>query len=124
VSARDDELDAAAPDDGDEGCVPPGDSPWAVDRDDLTATEQREGRTLDERLALEQPDAPSPAPERGIDVVDHDRPDDEPEMVGSVAAPADGAPAEELAMHVTDDAPGATDGADDGYVAPDGAIEP
>ena len=154
MSARDDELDAAEPadeapaaptgsleaegipevegplpgrergDDGDEGFVPPGDSPWAVDRDDLTAAEQREGSTLDERLAIEQPDAPSSAIERGLDFVDHDHPDDEPELVGSATAPGDGAPAEELAMHVTDDPPGATDDADDGYVGTDGAIEP
>jgi hypothetical protein len=112
-----------ATDDGDEGFIPPGDTPWAVDHDDVTATEQREGSTLDERLALEEPDGPPRAAERGLDVVDDDLVDDEPELVGSATDPIDGAPAEELAMHVTDDAPGATDD-DDGYVAEDGGMEP
>lgn len=112
-------------DDGDEGFVPPGDAPWAADRDDVTASAQREGSTLDERLALEEPDGPPRAGvERGLDVVDEDRPDDEAELVGSGADALEGAPAEELAMHVTDEAPGATDDDDDGYVAEDGGMAP
>jgi hypothetical protein len=112
-------------DDGDEGFVPPGDAPWAADRDDVTASAQREGSTLDERLALEEPDGPPrEAAERGLDVIDEDRPDHEAELVGSGADAFEGAPAEELAMHVTDEAPGATDDDDDGYVAQDGGMAP
>jgi hypothetical protein len=112
-------------DEGDEGFIPPGDSPWVVDRDDLTASGQREGSTLDERLSLEEPDRRSgDGVERGVDLIDADRTDDEPELVGSIAATVEGAPAEEAAMHVRDDAPGATDDDDDGYVAEDGGMEP
>jgi hypothetical protein len=110
--------------DDDEGFVPPGDAPWAADRD-VTASAQREGNTLDERLALEEPDGPAGAGvERGLDMIDEDRPDDEAELVGSSADAFEGAPAEELAMHVTDEPPGATDDDDDGYVAPDGGMAP
>ena len=69
-------------------------------------------------------DASASVAGRGLDVVDEDRPDEEAALVGSGTAPVDGAPAEELAMHVTDDPPGATDDADDGYVAEDGGIAP
>jgi len=113
--------------DGDEGLIPPGDSPWVADHDDLTATAQREGSTLDERLSLEEPDRPSaPAADLGpgLDIVDEDRPDHEPDLVGTAAAEIDGAPAEELAMHVVDEAPGATDDEDTGYVAEDGEMAP
>jgi len=110
-------------DDGDEGFVPPGDSPWVADRD-LTASAQREGSSLDERLALEVPDRPERPVDRGLDIVDEDRPDDEAELVGSATEVGDAAPAEELAMRVADEAPGATDDDDDGYVAEDGGMEP
>jgi hypothetical protein len=111
--------------DGQEGVVAPGDRPWVVDGDDMTAAGQREGSTLDERLALEEPDRVAARDDvTGLDVVDEDRPDDEPDLVGSLATADEGAPAEERAMHVRDDAPGGTDDDDDGYVADDGGMAP
>lgn len=109
--------------DGDEGFIPPGDTPWAADHD-VTATALREGGTLDERLALEEPERATPPGPEGIDIVDEDRPDDEPDLVGTAADPSAGASAEEAAMRVVDDAPGATDDEDDDYVAEDGGIAP
>jgi hypothetical protein len=112
--------------DGQDGVVAPGDRPWVVDGDEVTAAGQREGSTFDERLALEQPDVPLTGADdvEGLDVVDEDRPDDEPELVGSLATADEGASAEERAMHVRDDAPGGTDDDDDGYVADDGGMAP
>jgi hypothetical protein len=111
--------------DGQEGIVAPGDRPWASEGDDVTAAGQREGSTLDERLALEEPDRPVVTGEiAGLEIVDEDRPDDEPDLVGGLADAGEGASAEELAMHVRDDAPGGTDDGDDGYVAEDGGMAP
>jgi hypothetical protein len=111
--------------DGQDGIIAPGDRPWASEGDDVTAAGQREGSTLDERLALEEPDGPVARDDvGGVDVIDEDRPDDEPDLVGGLATAGDGAPAEELAMHVRDDAPGGTDDDDDGYVAEDGGMAP
>ncbi|EGX60034.1 hypothetical protein SZN_09703 [Streptomyces zinciresistens K42] len=43
----------------DRGWSPP-ERPWAVERDDVTAAERRQGETLDQRLAEEVPDVPAP----------------------------------------------------------------
>ena len=119
-------LDAkTATGDGQEGLIPPGEAPLGADRD-VTATEQREGSTLDERLAIEEPDgdAGSAADRPSPELLDGDRPDDEPELVGALGGTNDGISAEESAMHVTEDPPGATDDDDDGYVAEDGTMAP
>jgi hypothetical protein len=111
--------------DGQDGIVAPGDRPWAAEDHDVTAEGQREGSTLDERLSLEEPDRMRPSEDaEAIELVDEDRTDDEPAMVGDLAGTAGDVPAEELAMHVTEDPPGATDDDDDGYVAEDGGMAP
>ena len=101
----------------------PPDAPRGVD-DDVTAAEQRAGDSLSERLAMEQPDRPGDPAEVGLEIVDLDGPDAEPELVGDAANAGDEPSAEEAAMRVSDAAPGATDDDDDGYVADDGAIAP
>jgi hypothetical protein len=109
--------------DGQEGLVPPGDAPLGADRA-VTAAEQRDGSTLDERLAIEEPDRPATPDRPSPELVDEDRPDDEADLVGAVGGTNDGISAEEAAVHLTEDPPGATDDDDDGYVAEDGSMAP
>lgn len=104
----------------------------------VTAEEQRQGRSLDDRLAEETPDRPT----RSEDVppgelVDEDRPDTEGELVSAMAeadpdeltaetddvvetVEEEGPAAEELAVDVRDSAPGGTDDESDGYVREEG----
>jgi hypothetical protein len=117
------EEDAAG--DGQEGIVPPGDRPWASEDPDITAEGQREGLSLDRRLAMDEPDRQRRlGDEEAIELIDEDRPDDEPRLVGDAVDPISDASAEERAMRVRSDAPGATDDDDDGYVSADGGIAP
>jgi hypothetical protein len=85
--------------------------------DHTTASEQREGDTIDERLARELPDRGGRRPPESSTVAEEDIPDDESELIGE-AAEVEGTAPEEAAMHVRDRAPGATDHADD-YVETD-----
>jgi hypothetical protein len=97
---------------------PPPDRPAGVD-EETTAREQRRGRTLDERLADERPEGDAaPGPGGAGSLVDRDRPDVEPELVGELSErPDDAEPAaEEAAMSVRREAPGGTDDESDGYV--------
>ncbi|MET8826872.1 DUF5709 domain-containing protein [Streptomyces sp. NPDC004610] len=52
-------VDDGVDDPLDRGWSPP-ERPWAVERDDVTAAERREGETLDQRLAEELPDLAAP----------------------------------------------------------------
>jgi hypothetical protein len=101
--------------DGQEGVVPPGDAPW-LDPQETTAEVQREDVNVEEWIEREEPDEGAPPKERGLEIVDGDAPDEEPELVGDAVDVDDAPAAEELAMHVRDRAPGATDDDSDGYV--------
>jgi hypothetical protein len=85
-----------------------------------TAAEQRRGESLEEALAREA--KPSDDDELGgakrFEVLSEvDAPDDEPQLLGGETAQVDGwLAAEEAAMQVVEDAPGATSDASDGYV--------
>ena len=93
---------------------------WMSERDrevseehDTTAAGQRRGATLDERLAEEVSRDPATvryAPQLG----EVDEPDDEPELLGTDLRGTDEMrSAEEAAMRVVDEPPGATDHPDD-----------
>jgi hypothetical protein len=93
----------------------------ASESDQVTAEGQRRGPTLDERLAREQHDrdrSPGATPL----LTEGDAPDHEAAMVvegrREWADPDDAISAEESAVRVWDEAPGATDHPDD-YVEPD-----
>jgi len=91
--------------------------PYGADRHGVTAEEAREGDSLERELALEGPDGPSA--EGSFELSEDDAPDDESELVGDGTDEHDPFVApEETALTVRDDAPGATDHADD-YVEPD-----
>src|SRR5262245_35458828 len=94
------------------------DRPLGVD-DRTTATEQREGDTLDESLRRETRTRDRDDlgdPKRFEALVDLDEPDDEPELIGEEAEQVDGSLlAEEAAVRVIDEAPGAADDPNDGY---------
>jgi hypothetical protein len=92
------------------------DRPLGVD-DHTTASEQREGDSLDERVAREVPDRGGRRPTESTTIAEEDAPDDEAELVGE-GAEVEGTAPEEAAMHVRDRAPGVTDHPDD-YVEPE-----
>ncbi|MBA3691787.1 MAG: hypothetical protein H0W82_10320 [Actinobacteria bacterium] len=80
--------------------------------DHTTASEQREGDTIDERLARETGSSATDLPV-GASVWSEPDIDEEPQLVGDKADAGDRRSAEESAMHVRDDAPGVTDHPDD-----------
>ncbi|HEY9473432.1 MAG TPA: DUF5709 domain-containing protein [Mycobacteriales bacterium] len=91
----------------DSGYVPP-DRPFALDERDTTAAGQREGDSLDERLAREEPDVADeheddvPDPRSGRLVADDEgvHPDTEADLVGhDVGIDGGAASAEEAAVH-------------------------
>jgi len=85
-----------------------------------TAAEQRRGESLEDALAREAPpndDDELGGPKRFEVLSEVDAPDDEPQLLGGETAQVDGwLAAEEAAMQVVEDAPGATSDASDGYV--------
>lgn len=94
--------------------------PLGAGRHGTTVDEQREGQDLDGRLTEERPDGRYADDERGLDLLsDYDDAgiDAEPELASSRGEYDDddsGEPqpppsAEVAAMHIVDDAPGATD---------------
>ncbi|GAA3021781.1 DUF5709 domain-containing protein [Streptomyces fulvorobeus] len=128
-----DTLDYRAGDEAlDEGYSPP-EKPWGVEHSGVTASEQRRGETLDERLAEEVPDVGVPAGDGIGDVWDTDGEarDEEVgyERTGRLVAPDEGtrqntetdllafdqgldgagASAEEAAMHLVPDADTSSD---------------
>jgi hypothetical protein len=83
----------------------------------VTAAEQAQGESLDQRLSEERSDGPPRDVEIAIE--DFDVPDDEPQMVGEALVDRDPLVApEEAALSIRDRAPGAVDHEDD-YVEPD-----
>jgi hypothetical protein len=120
------------------------DATWPTDDEAVTAEEQREGRSLDARLAEETRDRDA-LEERPVgEIVEEDRPDSEPELVSELATPSDDVTesdentagfaadtggdieetspsAEELAVSVRDEAPGGTDDESDDYVEGEGS---
>jgi hypothetical protein len=92
------------------------DRPLGVE-DHTTASEQREGDSLDERVAREVPDRGGRRPPEPTTIAEEDAPDDEAELVGE-GVEVEGTAPEESAVHVRDRAPGVTDHPDD-YVEPE-----
>ena len=90
---------------GDAAQSPP-DAPIAVEDDAVTARGQREGASLAERLAAEEPERIAP-PRRvagQVTALDGDQgPDDEPESLGIVEPDAGPGTAEEEALRIDDD---------------------
>jgi hypothetical protein len=93
----------------------------ASESDQMTAEGQRRGSTLDERLAGEQRSRDG-SPAATPLLTEADAPDHEGGMVAEGrhewADPDDALSAEESAVHVADEPPGATDHPDD-YTEPD-----
>jgi hypothetical protein len=87
------------------------DRPLGVD-ERTTAAETVEGDTLDERLAREVPETGGRRPAGSTTIAEDDAPDEEAELIGEVAG-LEGTAPEESAMHVRNEAPGATDHEDD-----------
>ena len=120
---------------------------WPTDDEAVTPEEQRRGRSLDARLAEESRRNENEDEAEPAELVDRDAPDTEPDLVSQLAAPSeptvaesdedtagfhadtgwareieeDAPPAEELAVTVRDDAPGATFDESDGYVEDENA---
>jgi hypothetical protein len=95
-----------------EGLVLPRDEPTAVEDHGTTAAEQREGEPLDERLREEERDRERPRRpavgrliEEGSGLVDLEK----DEVADDAPDDIDGASAEEAAMRIVEEAPGATD---------------
>ena len=116
------------------------DDTWSTDDEAVTAEEQLRGRSLDARLAEETRRGDDESEGQPAELVDRDTPDTEPELVSDLAADRavaesdedtagfgadtgwspeieeDTPAAEELAVTVRDEAPGATSDESDGYV--------
>ena len=97
------------------GMVVPRDEPRAAEDHGTTATEQREGESLGERLAEEEPEGGDEADrEQAGRLHDDDPVDTEKDLVADEAeADTAGLTAEEAAVRVEDAAPGAVDSPDD-----------
>lgn len=115
----------AASDEQDDVVIPP-DRASGAEEETVTAAGQRAGESLDERLAEERGSRSDPQGGDGNrELLEQDEPDHQPEMVGELSPDAQSdTPAEERAVRIRSDAPGATDDADDGYVAEDGGMAP
>ena len=104
-----------------DGIVPPGTDPIAVDRFGTTAAEQARGPDLADRLEEELPDEPGPGTvldDPGQLTAPGDaEPDDEPTLIATELEEAPAEPPEEDAIHVVDedDVPGGVDRPTDGY---------
>jgi hypothetical protein len=100
--------------------MPPSEVPRGADAWGTTAAEQRAGKPLSDRLDEEVPDRVSVVEDDGLRLVDDGEPDETGELT-STGEPAheEGWTAEETAVHVRSDAPGAID-APDSYVDGDG----
>jgi hypothetical protein len=120
------ELDQALPQkeetgDAQEGLLLPRDEPRAVEENGTTAEEQREGESLDERLAREEEEEDGPGSRESAGTLAEEGSgltDDEKDEVGEQAEAAEGRSAEEEALRVEPEAPGGTD-RPDSYVEED-----
>ena len=119
------DLDQALPQkeitgDPQEGLVVPRDEPRAAEETGTTAAEQRRGDTLDERLAREQDQGPGLRDDAGTLVEDGDGAvDEEKDFVADDAPAPEGRSAEEAAVRIEPEAPGAVD-RPDSYLEEDG----
>jgi hypothetical protein len=119
------------------------DETWPTDDEAVTAEEQLRGRSLDARLSEEARNRDARDERIVGELVDEEEaPDSEPELVSELATPSEDVaesdentagfaadtgweieeqtpPAEELAVTVRDEAPGATDDESDDYVEGD-----
>lgn len=108
-----------------EGLIVPGDEPRAAESIGVTAEEQREGASLDARLAEEELDVePGRRHDAGRLIEDGDGSiDTEKDLVADAAEDElEGRSAEEAAVRVDDEAVGGTDGPDT-YVEDDPDVE-
>jgi hypothetical protein len=108
--------DASFPDREPEDYEPP-DRPEGSFEDATTSSGQRDGETIEERVARERPGRPEASGSGRLS--EEDRPDDEPELVGELADEDEDLSAEEAAVRIRRSAPGATSDASDDYVEPD-----
>ncbi len=113
----------AATGDPQEGLPPPSDRPASFDWG-VTAAEAAEGESIATRVAHERPDFDEPyavrADEEEVVLIDDAYDgieDDEDELVADASTDEPSLSAEEAAVHVVDEAPGAVDEPDDGYVS-------
>jgi hypothetical protein len=98
-----------------EGLIAPRDQARAAEDTGVTAEEQREGASLDERIAEEEPDEePGRRHEAGRLVEDGGLIDEEKDLVADAAEDeVEGRSAEETAVRIEEEAPdGLTDGPD------------
>ena len=108
--------------DAQEGLTPPADEPLAADEFGTTAAEQARGETLSRRLSEEQPEQPLTETERReagqLTERGDAETDDEDELIATELDETPGEPAEDDAVRVVpeNEAPGAYDAPDDGYV--------
>lgn len=113
------DLDQALPQkeitgDPQEGLVVPRDEPRAVEEAGTTAAEQREGESMDERLAREEEDEVSGLREEVGTLVEEGSglEDAEKDEVAEDAPAPEGQSAEEAAVRIEEEAPGGVDGPD------------
>lgn len=93
--------------------MPPGERPRGSTAWGTTAAEQRAGKPLSDRLDEEIPDGPPVADAEGVRLVDDGTPDETAELTSTGEPGDDEDPtAEEAAVHVRSDAPGAFSGPD------------
>jgi hypothetical protein len=109
-------VDASNPDREPEDYVPP-EMPEGPFEDPTKPSGQRDGETIEEWVARERPGRPEASGSGRLS--EEDRPDDEPELVGELADETEDLSAEEAAVRVRRNAPGATSDASDDYVEPD-----
>jgi hypothetical protein len=103
--------DKAATGDPQEGLSPPSDRPASFDVG-VTEAEQQRGESISERVAREEPDLPDGLDDDPVRLFSEDATDlggDDGELVGDAEAHPTGLGAEDAAVHVRDDAPGAVD---------------
>jgi len=104
----------AATGDPQEGLPPPSDRPASFDWG-VTAAEAAEGESIATRVAHERPDFDEPYAVRADDA-DRGIEDVEDELVADASSDEPSRSAEEEAVHVVAEAPGAVDREDDGYL--------
>ena len=113
----------AATGDPQEGLPPPSDRPASFDWG-VTAAEAAEGESIATRVAHERPDFDEPYAVRAdeddrvvlIDDAYDGIEDDEDELVADASTDEPSLSAEEAAVHIANEAPGAVDEPDDGYL--------
>ena len=115
----------AATGDPQEGLPPPSQKPNSF-LHGVTDAEQREGESIATRVAHERPDYDEPYAVRAdedavvlIDDASDGIEDDEDELVADASSDEPSLSAEEAAVHVVAEAPGAVDREDDGYLEPE-----